>query len=215
MSFIAPFPGGKGLAINFLTSGISLSPSGLPFGVAQNGRYLVAAISARSGGSTDLTACTIGGVPASIITSIVNGAGGGARCAGLAIAHVPTGDTGSIAITLSGGASSSLFSLFSIFGLSSAAAARSATSTANSPSVNLLVKKGGVAISAAVATALASPGASWVNMTKDSEAFATSITHTGAHASPFSADNASLQLACSFSGTSVSGSAGAFAVFDP
>ena len=79
--------------------------TGVNFGAAAANRRILVAFATRSGNAGhSLSSATIGGVSATIVAQHSASVGGGVSLVGIIAADVPTGTTGTVAITLSNGA---------------------------------------------------------------------------------------------------------------
>jgi hypothetical protein len=95
--------GGAAKSISFIDTAIlttnltTYSFTGLDFGAAQGDRYIIG-VAVSGTAARSISSATIGGVTARVV---VSASGGGAvdRNAGIVIANVPTGATGTIAVT--------------------------------------------------------------------------------------------------------------------
>ncbi len=131
------------------------------FGDEAADRYIIVAL--MPVGAASITSVTIGGVSATIIGQVANGA----NVAGLAIALVPTGTSGSVVMTLSDAGTRAGISCYSVTGLSDPTPTDTNTSTADPSVLNLDVPDGGFIVACSMVAATAQT-ATWVGATKDS-----------------------------------------------
>jgi hypothetical protein len=123
--------------------------AGVNFGAEDADRYIVVAIGMVDSGSNvrSFTSVTIGGVAATI--AAVSGVGTNQfKRSVIAIAHVPTGLTGTVAVT-QGGYNRFAIGVYRLVGLISATAYDSDSTTGNGNALPIDVPAGGVTIAAA------------------------------------------------------------------
>lgn len=129
------------------------------FGTAATGRIIAVAVRWRNGASDrSISSATIGGIAANV-TNYVHGVPGGV---GIIWAVVPTGTTGTVAITFSGNNANCAISIYSIYGAasstpayaSSAFGSGTAATTSLTPSYSgsAFVVANGVAMAASLTT---------------------------------------------------------------
>lgn len=202
MPFGAPFPGGAAVTHSFngsssvVATGPPWTSASISFGTIASNRYLVAAIVGQSSGLS-ITGVTIGGVTATLQGSV---AVNGVAQAGIWIAAVPTGASGNVIISATGGASSWDFGvgLYSLYGNHALSADATGQSTANPLSVTLNAPAGCVVIASAFLAANAT--AVWTNLTKDVQM--SFVTPQGSTASTEQASGGSTAYQCNWSNAS-------------
>lgn len=137
------------------------------FGTADARRYIIAAIGGRANVASTLDSVTIGGVTATQIANVTVGTTG---IAALFAAAVPTGTSGDVVLTFSGGmlrTGCALFSLLSDFDATVPTDAQTDnTLSTNDLSVSLSVPVGGVVI-ACNHTNATSTATAWTGVTED------------------------------------------------
>lgn len=114
---------------NYAQEGTTQSPvtfSNVDFGTEAADRYIIVGYSTRNDTRT-INSVTIGGVSATILVQ----QGDGNTTTGMAIAAVPTGTSGDVVVTLSGGADAHYLGVWSATGLASATPVATATSSGN------------------------------------------------------------------------------------
>lgn len=167
------------MALSFLqgnTSATDLTTytfSGENLGTAAGDRYIIVGVAARAGATgRSISSITVGGVSATI--SIQGTQDGAAACCvgALAIAAVPTGTTGDVVVTFSGGMLRCAIQLYRATGLSSATPSDtdSDVSGAANPTVNLDVPAGGFAIGSGVSGSSSGGPVTWTGLTEDYDA---------------------------------------------
>lgn len=203
--FLAHAEGGSGNPVTF---------AGLNFGAAASNRYLVALITWIGSPAKTITACSIGGIAATVV--IASGAGGATgQSAAIAIALVPAGTSGSVVGTFTGAVANATVSLYSLQNLASATPTATAASNAANPTATLNIPSGAclLAVAGAIGT---SPSGSWTSpMTNDvNTTFGGGTACRTSASNVFSGSQVGLVVTCTFT-SSGSGAAGAFAVFAP
>lgn len=123
--------------------------TGVDFGAADSNRRIVIAFASRSGNSGhSVSSATIGGVSATIAAQHTANVGGGHSLVAVLSAEVPTGASGTVAVTLSNGAVRAGFGVYRIISNSALAVADStsadtvSTGSAISLSATVDVEKG-------------------------------------------------------------------------
>lgn len=178
------------------TSGVeggSYSWTGLSFGTASSNRYMVACIFME--GAFTVTGVTIGGVTASSVASKANGNSN----VSMWIAAVPTGTSGTVAVTSTapGGSAIYLCTLYSLTGNASATAAGTISSSA-SPPTGTLTTAAGTAVIAASMDNNNSP--TWTGVSQD--ALVTTSTPSGTSGHSNVSSGGSLTVTCSWASES-------------
>jgi hypothetical protein len=145
------------------TSGTS--HTGMSFGAASAGRYLVAVGHVRQSSGSDQSSVTIGGVSATIVIQ----SGGSINRSFIAIALVPTGTSGTVA--WSGSAQASAVNLYSLTGLQSTTphdtATDNSTSNADEQTLDLNVPEGGAVVSGGASSS--NDSMTWNGLSQDQE----------------------------------------------
>lgn len=135
-------------------------------GTAAADRYIIVAIESRSATSgRTISTVTVGGESATQVVQQTNSTSGANVC-GLYIVALPTGTSGDVVVTFSGGMARAAIQLYRADDLASATAVDTDNSVANAPSVTLTTAAGfavGCVFSQNTTTA------SWANLTEDSE----------------------------------------------
>lgn len=184
------------LVLTYLDFGESTSGTanhtGLSFGTASAGRYLVAVGHVRQSSGSDQTDVTIGGVSATIVIQ----SGGSINRSFIAIALVPTGTSGTVA--WDGDAQATAVEMYSLTGLQSATphdtASDYSTNNQDEQTLDLNVPEGG-AVVGGVASHSNDPVA-WTGLTEDRES---GNIESGFHVSSASLDDLSAETPRSIS----------------
>lgn len=165
---INPYMFGSPAAIAFVANAAdgtdltTYSFAGQNLGTASADRYIVAAFAHRAGAGTPTgSSVTIGGVSATFLAGVSNGTG---RCE-LWIAAVPTGTTGTIAITWSAGVARCVMGAWALTNLQSSTPTATYSSTASPMSASANISAGGVALALGFANVAAT--ATWAGLTED------------------------------------------------
>lgn len=204
MPFGAPFPGGGSVVVTSVASmgGGSTQPNPVTFtaqnfGAAAVNRYLVAAIGLSHSGAT-VTSVTIGGISA---TSIINNDNGAVH-ATLWAALVPTGTSGDVTVTSSGGSPGVIDCTVELYAMTGNHQLAADATAVGVTSATINAQASGATIAAAFSTS-GSLSATWTGLTKDAD-----INVLGAVTSSFAsasqeAGNSSLSISvATYSGTS-------------
>ena len=133
-------------ALSFIESKMSTADAttytitGVDFGAADSNRRIVIAFGSRSGNSGhSVSSATIGGVSATIAAQHTVNVGGGFSLTAVMVADVPTGATGTVAVTLSNGAVRAVFGVYRIISNSALVVADSTSASATASSVSAVV----------------------------------------------------------------------------
>ena len=176
MSLILPMltnGGGAGgpadpLVLTYLDYGEATSGrehTGMSFGAASAGRYLVAVGHVRQTSGSDQSSVTIGGVSATIVVQ----SGGSLNRSFIAIALVPTGTSGTV--SWSGSAQASAVELYSLTGLQSTTphdtATDSSTSNDDVQTLDLNVPEGGAVMAGGASSS--NDDMTWTGLSEDRE----------------------------------------------
>jgi len=201
------FRGGAGgiTAFSFLSgyqdtsNATTYTYSSIDLGDADSARYIYVTFGHRSGGSGQtIASASIGGQTATI--EVQQYSGSGDNC-GIFSAHVPSGTTGDIVITLSGSAVRSGIGVYRVLG-SPTTKDSGGDSDIASTSVNLATENNGKIIGCAVKRAV--NNFTWTNIVEDSEL---SLEGSGASFSTASdsTDGSSVNVQCSNTGAFLHG----------
>jgi hypothetical protein len=191
-----------GKTIEFLGTSISTSNlttysfTSLDFGAAQDDRYIIG-IPVSGTASRTLNSATIGGVTARIVVQLSAG-GASNRQAGIIIANLPTGTSGTIAVTWNNGCAHCAIGWWRATGLSSEVESDFDSSSADPGSVTIDTLAGGIAVAGMIS---ASGGTfSWTGASEryDQAIGENSSVHTGAEANT---DGSALQISADDSGS--------------
>jgi hypothetical protein len=198
MAFGAPFPGGGAVTYTFEVAGSQVVGSGVfagvSFGVAAANRYIVVSVLRFNGGGGTITAVTIGGVSAAEVVTVADAT----MSAGIWIALVPTGVTGTVALADSvAGSGDYGIMVYAMYAPHSATPNATGTSVANPPTVTLTEPGSGVTIACAAVLAGATP--TWTGATLDATVNPAGLTMTGASA--LTGAGGSTTVKCAFSST--------------
>ena len=186
--------GGAAKSISFIDTAIlttnltTYSFTGLDFGAAQGDRYIIG-VAVSGTAERSISSATIGGVAARVV---VSASGGGAvdRNAGIVIANVPTGATGTIAVTWSSGCAHCAIGWWRATGLLSEVEHHFGSSVADPGVATINTLAGGIAVAGMIST---SGGTfSWTGASEryDQAIGENSSVHSGADA-----DGSAVQIA--------------------
>jgi hypothetical protein len=158
----------------------SYSLTGVNFGTADSSRFIIIGITSRKVGSaTTLNSVTIGGVSATIIDQINNSVTN-TNFSALAIAHVPTGTSGTVEINFADTMVRLAIQTYRAVGIDPSPV-DFGSSTAADPTANIDVPENGVVV--ATGGIGTSTTASWSGLTEDVDDVAEGfMTYTSAHA---------------------------------
>jgi len=190
-------------AVTFLQSS-SINSSGTTysaqnFGAASSDRYIVVILAARV--AATISTITIGGVSATITLQQAQSS----NRIGIAIAAVPTGTSGDISFTLSGGTLfRSLISVYRVTGIDAAAAFATASATTNNGTMSVTIPADGIVIGGAMSFSTASGAFTWTNLTEDSDILVNGTTGLGTGSDAFSTLQTSRSISANNTGTSPS-----------
>lgn len=198
MAFGAPFPGGGAVTYSFEASSSqavgSGSFAGIAFGAAAANRYIVVSVLRFNGGGGTITAVTIGGVSATEVATVADVS----MSAGIWIALVPTGTTGTIVLTDSASGTGDYgIMVYAMYAPHSITPNATGTSVANPPTVTLTEPVSGVTIACGAVLAGATP--TWTGVTLDATVNPAGLTMTGASA--LTGAGGSTTVKCAFSST--------------
>jgi hypothetical protein len=184
------------------------------FGAPDPRRIVVVGVIGRSGGATTISSVTAGGVTLTEIVTVANSAGGDTTRAAIYAGLVPTGATGDVVVTFSGGQVRCAIGIWRML-KNSMTAFDTGTSVADDPTDTLNIPAGGAAIGIAHDPSGSSSTTSWVGLTESFDtAFDPSTnTVTGATGS-FATQQTGLTVTANFSAPAGL-SAGAFASWGP
>lgn len=167
------------------------------FGSASFDRYIVVVLAARV--AATITSITIGGVAATISITQSNSSN---RIA-IAIAAIPTGTSGDISFTLSGGTLfRSLIAVYAVTGIDASAAFATASSTVNNGTMSITIPADGIIIGGAMGFSTASGAFTWTNLTENSDILVNSTTGLGTGSDAFSTLQTSRSISANNTGTS-------------
>lgn len=157
-------------ATNLTTDLTTYTFSSENLGAAAGDRHIIVAIESRaSSAGRTLSSVTIGGESATIAVQGTNSGGATSCVAALAIAAVPTGTSGDVVVTFSGGMLRCAIQVYRVTSLTSATATDTDKyeADAGDPSVNLDVPAGGFAIGCGTGS---SAGSTWTGLTENHDA---------------------------------------------
>lgn len=162
------------LSVTFLdnqsdtTNQSSYSYASMNFGAAAANRYIVAVFgAAEDSGGTGLatSSVTIGGVSATLLREDGHDAGGDTAVS-IYIALVPTGTSGTVAITYAAGRRNAGVALYRLTGLNSTIAVDTASNTADPMTDTIDVNDGGVVIAGAMTRSNVGATNTWTGVTQ-------------------------------------------------
>lgn len=171
----------------------------VPFGTASASRYVIIGVSSSATGAAapgTILGATIGGITATIIDQGVSGTNGGSASA-ILIAAVPTGTSGTVAITYNASVTYVTLGSWSATGLSSTAANAHGTSGSAPGTFSLGTLNGGFAIGVATSSSDSSgAGFSWSGLTEqyDTDTSGTLTDAGGAHNASTNGSSISVQV---------------------
>lgn len=165
-------------------------------GTADANRYIIVAVCARSSDGSDrnLNSVTVGGVSATVnANSMFSG-----NTVALAVAAVPTGTTGDVVVTFSGGMGNCGIGLYRALDLSSTTAFDSATASDADPiSANIDIQANGVCVAIAK-TDNTAPQCTWTNLTEDYDTADGGGNCMSAASDEFASTQTNLNVQCDF-----------------
>lgn len=166
--------------------------SNVPFGEEAEDRYIIVATSGRSGSNRVVSSVTIGGVSAVIAAN----APSGQNTQGVAIAFVPTGETGTVVVTHTGGLARSGIFVYRATGITGEIR-DSASTIATNPSVNIDVDAGGIAVGI---SGVGEPNetSTWTGLTKDADESVESESSWSAAFGVFAEAQNNMMVQCSW-----------------
>ena len=146
--------------------------SGKALGVAWSNRKIVVAVSGEeTGAARTISSVTVGGVSATVVVSA--NAGGNTNLAALYVATVPTGTTGDIVVTWSGGVNTCAVDVYRLINSKSTANATGTDTTVGASeeeTASIYVPGGGVAIAAWTTDSSAGTRTTtWTNITEQTD----------------------------------------------
>jgi hypothetical protein len=159
----------------------SYSFASTAFGTAAADRQVIAVVLSRAGATVDAPTVTLGGVSASLLMSLAGGdAGNGYDGRFIFAASVPTGTTGTVAITYLATQVRCKVIVFRLVGASTTAHA-TATGTTNNSAITANVPANGCALAAVSGgTSSGSPVTAFTGLTERSDGLLESALNAGA-----------------------------------
>lgn len=183
-----------GIATNDASSHTFTSRS---FGAAAGDRYIVVGVVSRSANAASISSVTIGGVSATEVNQIRNSADGFSTLAGMFIAAVPTGISGTVAVSYSTTMIRSAIVVWRLVGSTGVVAAHG-TGTGAVLETSMNVPAGGVAC--AIVYNHVAATATWAGVTEDTPM--TLIESTASYTSGsenFATEQVGLTVGCTLS----------------
>lgn len=167
------------------TDGSSFSFASQAFGTARNDRYIAVAFhGVNTTAVRTVSSVTIGGIAATQVVATSNNGATFKETCEMWIAPVPTGTTGTVAITFSGTILLCSIGVWALYGVANATPTDTGSSAADPFNDVINVNAGGVLVSYAVcAGSVAVPTFTWTNLTErfDATTEASSFSgHSGA-----------------------------------
>lgn len=191
---------------SFVTSAQSTSDattytfSSQSFGAEAADRHILNTIAAGAASARTVSSSTIGGVAASELVDFEAHSGSNAA---MIIAAVPTGATGDVVVTFTGGMVRCAVGTYRVTGLNSTTPTGSGTDSTDALSASLNISAGGFAVG--VVFSKSSPtGVTWTNLAEDVETLAASWETNGNWSSAhenFAAAQTGLALTGDWTGT--------------
>lgn len=178
------------------------------FGAEASDRILLVIVHYRASTMPALNSVTIGGVGASLVATAATD--GNARTA-LYAAAVPTGTSGSVAVSLSAAALRCVVELYRATGIEASAHA-TATDTGSPFTQSIDVPAGGVALAGGQSAGISA--VSWSGLTERSEALVESVMRYSSASGEFAAAQSPLAITATVTGTA-NGPTFVFASFAP
>ena len=176
------------------------------FGTASATRSIIVGVSSAIAGSATISSATIGGVSATISKQFAQGT---RAVAGIIIASVPTGTTGTVAITFNTAMLRCAIGVWAAYDLSSITATATAQSSANPEDLSLNVSANGIAVGVSYNNVISAGSASWTGFTERFD-FGVQGLYTGAD---YTATTAQTPLAVTLTHASPSNDGGVSASF--
>lgn len=155
--------------------------SSVGLGAAASDRYIIVSVAARKAGTGGtISSVTVGGETATIITQITNSGDSNSHVAGLAIAHVTSGTTGDIVVTMNTDHLRMAIGVWRAVSLSSPTPHDYGSSTATNPTYDIDVLAGGFVVG--MASTSNTSTFSWTGIDEDFDTSPhTFLAHSGAH----------------------------------
>jgi hypothetical protein len=142
--------------------------TGVGFGAADFNRRVVVGFASRSGNAGhSVSSATIGGITATVLAQHTANVGGGHSLVALIAADVPTGASGTVAVTLSNGAVRAIIGVYRILANNALVVANSASSSATATSTNVTVSVEKGALLAVAITFTTGPTLSFSGIAND------------------------------------------------
>jgi hypothetical protein len=168
------FGGDNITALSFIESKTSTADAttytitGVDFGAADSNRRVVVGFASRSANAGhSVSSATIGGITATVLAQHTANVGGGHTLVALIAADVPTGASGTVAVTLSNGAVRAIIGVYRILANNALVVANSASSSATATSTNVTVSVEKGALLAVAITFTAGPTLSFSGIAND------------------------------------------------
>lgn len=173
------------------------------FGAAESTRRVIVAGTVRSNAARTISSISIGGVAATIVAQQTESTA--LLRSFIAIAHVPTGTTGSVVVTMNSGCIAMRIAVWSVTGLASDTPTATATdNNVNDPSANITIPANGFVVG--VATNTNSSTGSWSSgLTLQGTAEYVESDHNVIFGDASSAPGASITATAAFAGTNTRG----------
>jgi hypothetical protein len=168
------FSGDNITSLSFIESKTSTADAttytitGVNFGAADSNRRVVIGFASRSGNAGhSVSSATIGGITATVLAQHTANVGGGHSLVALIAADVPTGASGTVAVTLSNGAVRAIIGVYRILANNALVVANSASSSATATSTNVTVSVEKGALLAVAITFTTGPTLSFSGIAND------------------------------------------------
>ncbi len=180
------------------------------FGPASSDRHIVVVLAARV--AATISSISIGGVAATIAVQQAQSS----NRIGLAIAAVPSGTSGDIVFTLSGGTLfRSLIAVYAVTRIDALTAYATASATTNNGAMSLTIPAEGIAIAGCMSFSTAGGAFTWTNLSERSDQLLNSTTGLGTAADEFNTLQTSRSISANNTGSGVQDTVAVCASWSP
>lgn len=177
------------------------STAGVSFGTESPSRLIVVAICSTRNNNHTVTSATIGGVAATIAVQTSKGGNSINPTAAIIYAEVPTGASGTVAITFSAAPSSVRAAVYRLVGCTAVIPSDTTTDTTGSNALNLNIPAG-TGFAVAASTQVSGGDQTWTGLTERYEVSSNSTRHEIADSNGFIAEETNRSISASNDNTS-------------
>jgi len=182
----------------------------MSIGAADSNRYVVASFHARKGGaSTSVTSVTIGGVSATEIITQANHTTN-TNIVSFWYAAVPTGTTATCVVTFADTMVRAACNVWRVIGFDFTSTHDEGSSTASSPTYDLDIPAGGIALAAVSFASNGDGSTSWSNLTEQTDTLTEGFLNSSAADDEFASSQTNLTITATPSGTDLAEPCGVF-----